>query len=286
MARVLGCTAGCLIACAFWRVQHLPWPQVYFDDDELQLYQTQFGPYGVSPQQFFSLLHHGKWHVAEPGTNLVRRGDNLNSVMFIVSGSAQAWEERDGERRLVYLYEGKCAGSAEDGQLPKDASGHTRGCIIGGTALIEPDLLGQPYPNAVEVSSRLKYLEWKTVSRTLHDAAHGRRRGCGWSEGTVRGGGERRRGEGAGRGGGESRRLEEAVRGGGERRRCYVLSVAGKGQLGGGGDVVRWSEGSGSSWVSLLPSCGFMGGAWYPAAPGCPSHAVLSRMPRMLTPGC
>ena len=116
----------------------------------------------MSPQQFFSLLHHGKWHVAEPGTVLVRRGDPLNSVMFIVSGSANAWElQESGERKLVYLYQGK----RPEGEVApvSEPSDLTRGCIIGGTALIEPDLCGRPYPNAVEVSGRLKYLEWQTV---------------------------------------------------------------------------------------------------------------------------
>lgn len=134
---------------------------MYFDDDELQLYQTQFAPYGVSPQQFFSLLHHGKWHVAEPGTVLVRSGSPLNSVMFIVSGSAQSWEEKGGQRKLIGVYEGR---TNADHQTPTSRSDITRGCIIGGTALIYPDILGRPYPNSVEARGRLKYLEWQTVS--------------------------------------------------------------------------------------------------------------------------
>lgn len=159
-ANATGISIGCLIGMFPLLFLH-DRKQVYFDDDELSLYQTQFAPYGVSPQQFFSLLHHGKWHVAEPGSTLVRRGDPLNSVMFIVSGSAQSWEDRGGERRLVYMYEGRRADT--DGSPSTENSSHlARGCIIGGTALIEPNLMGKPYPNSVEVSTRLKYLEWKT----------------------------------------------------------------------------------------------------------------------------
>jgi len=162
-ANAVGISIGCVIGMApllFMRDRK----QVYFDDDELLLYQQQFQPYGVSPHQFFSLLHHGKWHVAEPGTPLVRKGNELDSVMFLLSGTASAYEEKLGSpRKLVYLYEGRCA--IEDGVQPEVARDPdlTRGSIIGGTALIEPKLLGKPYPNTVEVSTRTKYLEWKTA---------------------------------------------------------------------------------------------------------------------------
>ena len=136
-ANAFGISIGCIIGMApllFMRDRK----QVYFDDDELRLYQTQFAPYGVSPQQFFSLLHHGKWHTAEPGTPLVRRGDQLDSVMFILSGAASAYEEKEGEpRRLVYLYEGRCTDDSGPRTEDRD-SDLTRGSIIGGTALIEP----------------------------------------------------------------------------------------------------------------------------------------------------
>lgn len=136
--------------------------QVYFDDDELELYQTQFAPYGVSTQHFFTLLHHGKWHVAEPGTLLVHRGDSLDSVMFIMSGAAHAYTEKNGERKLVYIYEGRYTAENAPNASAMDPN-LKRGSIIGGTALMEPNLLGEPYPNTVEVTQRAKYLEWKTA---------------------------------------------------------------------------------------------------------------------------
>ncbi|KAL1502938.1 hypothetical protein AB1Y20_011009 [Prymnesium parvum] len=160
-ANAVGISIGCLIGMLpllFMRDRK----QVYFDDDELMLYQNQFAPYGVSPQQFFSLLHHGKWHVAEAGTPLVHCGDKLDSVMFLLSGEASAFTKGPG-RRLVYVYEGR--------HSPDDAPSATtgphlnlrRGSIIGGTALIEPELMGKPYPNTVEVTQRTKYLVWKTA---------------------------------------------------------------------------------------------------------------------------
>ena len=59
---------------------------VFFDDDELDVYHTSFAPYGVSPQQFFELLHHGKWRTVEEGTTLVQQGDVLNTTMFLHAG--------------------------------------------------------------------------------------------------------------------------------------------------------------------------------------------------------
>jgi maleate cis-trans isomerase len=37
-----------------------------------------------------------------------------------------------------------------------------RGCIIGGTALVDGTLAGRPYPNTVTLNQRTKYLEWNT----------------------------------------------------------------------------------------------------------------------------
>jgi len=163
LANAVGISIGCLIGMFPLLFMH-DRKQVYFDDDELLLYQTQFAPYGVAPQQFFTLLHHGKWHVAEPGTPLVRRGDQLDSVLFLLSGGASAYEEKEGEpRRLIYLYEGR---SEAEGAAPAESSRHDpsllRGSIIGGSALTQPELLEKPYPNAVETTRRTKYLEWKT----------------------------------------------------------------------------------------------------------------------------
>ena len=53
---------------------------------------------------------------------------------------------------------GEAVGEAAGGMEPNMA----RGSIIGGTALVEPEVLGLPYPHTVRVCKPTKYLEWRT----------------------------------------------------------------------------------------------------------------------------
>tara|TARA_B110001452_G_scaffold261312_1_gene259974 strand:- start:165 stop:1400 length:1236 start_codon:yes stop_codon:yes gene_type:complete len=169
---------------------------VYFSDDDLALYQRQFAPYGVSPEQFFALMQSGTWHQVEAGSMLVRQGEQMDRVLLLHSGCAQSWTQMaDGSRENVWLYTGKPGETFDvgyDGTLRGDPAqdgsgaqaqpsspermeavamrlaaeeaarhGQLRGCIIGGTALVEPDVLSKPYPNQVLVTHRAKYVSWK-----------------------------------------------------------------------------------------------------------------------------
>ena len=59
-ANVVGLTVGCLIGMLPLLVLQ-DRKQVYFDADALALYETVFAPYGVSPTQFFELMHLCRW---------------------------------------------------------------------------------------------------------------------------------------------------------------------------------------------------------------------------------
>jgi CRP-like cAMP-binding protein len=155
-ANSIGISIGCLLGMVPLLFMH-DRKTIYFDDDEMSLYHSQFAPYGVSPQQFFELLHHGKWRTADAGTPMVTKGDILHSVFFLHSGSAQAVARDDkGHETLVALYNGT---DQDVAMLPSHVA---RGCIIGGTALVDGTLAGRPYPNTVTLNQRTKYLEWNT----------------------------------------------------------------------------------------------------------------------------
>jgi CRP-like cAMP-binding protein len=88
---------------------------------------------------------------------MVTKGDILHSVFFLHSGSAQAVARDDkGHETLVALYNGT---DQDVAMLPSHVA---RGCIIGGTALVDGTLAGRPYPNTVTLNQRTKYLEWNT----------------------------------------------------------------------------------------------------------------------------
>ena len=140
-ANSIGISIGCLLGMVPLLFMH-DRKTIYFDDDEMSLYHSQFAPYGVSPQQFFELLHHGKWRTAEAGTPMVTKGDILHSVFFLHSGSAQAVTRDDkGQETLVALY------NATDQDVAMLPSHVARGCIIGGTALVDGTLAGWPDAN-------------------------------------------------------------------------------------------------------------------------------------------
>lgn len=196
-AGAVGISVGCIIGMFPLLFMH-DRKAVFFDDDELALFQLQFAPYGVSGQQFFELLKHGKWHSADAGTVLVRQGEPLHSTIFLHYGAAKGasdettaciYEGRTvptdaeganaAEKRLVpsgisegasrlrkmrtVAYEPEPQPStAISGSVEEVSPRMARGSIIGGTALVEPDVLGLPYPHTVTLTRKTKYLEWRT----------------------------------------------------------------------------------------------------------------------------
>jgi CRP-like cAMP-binding protein len=158
-ANAFGIALGCLIGMApLLFIQDRK--TVFFDDDEMALFHSQFAPYGVSPSQFFALLHHGKWRVAEAGTTIVASGDTLDSVFFIHSGAAHGTAtDENGHTTVVSLYTGR----DDTDEVAPSLSHMTRGCIIGGSALVDASLSGKKYPSTVTLTKRTKFMEWSTA---------------------------------------------------------------------------------------------------------------------------
>ena len=158
-ANAIGITIGCLLGMVplLWMNDR---KAVFFNDDELDVYHSSFAPYGVSPQQFFALLRHGDWRTAEAGTVLVRQGGHLETTMFLHNGSALGTvsDATNGSQEVTAVYEGR----SEPMETKDELSHMTRGCIIGGTALVDQGVGGKPYPNTVTVTRPSKFLEWRT----------------------------------------------------------------------------------------------------------------------------
>ena len=77
----------------------------------------------------------------------------MDRVLLIHSGVAESWTQmHDGQKDNVWLYTGRGAADGTDEEAGNAAVaraarlGQLRGCIIGGTALVEPDVLQKPYP--------------------------------------------------------------------------------------------------------------------------------------------
>jgi len=144
--------------------------EVYFSDEEMSLFQQYFSH--MPPATYFNMLSQtqGKWrNDIEAGTVLVEEGKILKKILLLREGSAESYFMEPGQTEMgpkpVFRYRHRM--SDEELQKQQDNSGkkaQVRGCIIGGTALSETDVLGTLYPNRVVASTKCSYIEFDTES--------------------------------------------------------------------------------------------------------------------------
>ena len=106
-------------------------PQFTFN--ELELWQRHFSDHGVDHKTFKRLMDHAKWETKRLGDVIVPAGKPLERVILIHDGLATAFKEGVGKHGLrwakkMYEYEGR----------------GRNGCIIGGTALVDPNTTRHP----------------------------------------------------------------------------------------------------------------------------------------------
>mmetsp|Transcript_17780 Transcript_17780/g.51918 ORF Transcript_17780/g.51918 Transcript_17780/m.51918 type:complete len:443 (-) Transcript_17780:136-1464(-) len=156
-ASVLGIAVGCIIGM-FPLLFLSDRKKLYFNDKELELYESVFQPFGVNPHHFFDLLHSAKWRTVEPGAPIVQAGAVMDRVVLVHSGRLDSFGTRDdGSKFFLYSYFGKTS----LGVNPEEEDPSTkRGSIIGGTALVNMSVIRDPYPNTVVASKRSEVLEW------------------------------------------------------------------------------------------------------------------------------
>ena len=158
---MLGVAIGCVIGMAplLWMDNK---KAVYFSDDEAHLYQTSFAPYGVSPTSFFELLKCGTWRDGKEGERVVSSGLPLDRVLLLHTGRAEAlgpesfFSPQQRERRGHYE-------APPEAGAPHPHDEDNRGCIIGGSALVDPSVLGAKYPSDVVLTKPSQYIEWRTA---------------------------------------------------------------------------------------------------------------------------
>eukprot|EP00658_Telonema_sp_P-2_P028823 TRINITY_DN22016_c0_g1_i2.p1 TRINITY_DN22016_c0_g1~~TRINITY_DN22016_c0_g1_i2.p1 ORF type:complete len:415 (+),score=82.13 TRINITY_DN22016_c0_g1_i2:225-1469(+) len=149
---VFGIAIGCLLGmCPLLLIQDHK--IVHFDDDELLLHTHHFAQVGL--EQYFRLMRIATWHTVEAGHKIVNPGP-LTRVVILHDGKAHSVApDKDSHRR--FLYSGLQTSYSEVDR--KDAQ--LRGCVIGGTALVDPQVLKSPYPNEVHSSTRTVYVEFQ-----------------------------------------------------------------------------------------------------------------------------
>jgi CRP-like cAMP-binding protein len=108
-----------------------------FNVHELHLWQRHFKEFGVDAKTFQSMLTKSKWKTYNKGDEIVEAFKPLKDVLVIHEGEACAYKsEYEGAlkfRKEMYRYEGR----------------GRNGCIVGGTALVDPRKSGNSYPHSV-----------------------------------------------------------------------------------------------------------------------------------------
>jgi hypothetical protein len=80
----------------------------------------------------------------------------LDRVLLVHTGSARAYQGRPVEGKFLFSYKGRTSG----GQYTIIADEKIRGSIIGGSALVDPDVLSVAYPNTIVADSECEFIEW------------------------------------------------------------------------------------------------------------------------------
>ena len=186
-ASVVGISIGCLLGMVplFFIGNRKP---LYFTPEEMMLYESSLRPYGVSPQHFFDLMRRAEWRTYDAGTTVLKAGQKLDRVLLVASGAVDSYETtRDGGLRRLYRYRAKrdindplrdtaTSSSSNDNKdadtakeppdtgltLPIDTTAPPiRGCVIGGTALLDESVRRYPYPSTVIAAEHTRVVEWQ-----------------------------------------------------------------------------------------------------------------------------
>lgn len=133
-----------------------------FSIQELELWQRHFSDHGVDHQTFQRLMDHATWEVKRAGDVIVPAGKPLRRVILIHDGVATAFREgidRHGLkwREKMYEYEGR----------------GRNGCIIGGTALVEPKTTRHNYPQTVRSSGGARNEDGSSSTRGKEETSDG-----------------------------------------------------------------------------------------------------------------
>lgn len=110
-----------------------------FNIHELHLWQRHFKEYGVDARTFKKMIDASTWKTYARNEEIVAAGLPLDEVLVIHEGEACAYKtdyDKEGElqfKQEMYRYKGR----------------GRNGCIVGGTALVDPRTTAGSYPHSV-----------------------------------------------------------------------------------------------------------------------------------------
>lgn len=110
-------------------------------------------------------MRRAEWRSYEAGMTVLKAGENLNRVLLVASGAIDSYETTpDGSLKRLYRYRAKRDIAGYDKAMPakhKEADPPIRGCVIGGTALLDGNVRKHPYPSTVIAAENTRVVEWQ-----------------------------------------------------------------------------------------------------------------------------
>lgn len=150
----LGCFAG-MVPLLFLTPHKLE-----FNSEDLNIYDTVFRPNGVSTHQFADLMALANKKRTDKDDLIMESGVHNAKVTLLLTGQAAAYTAskttQAGQGKAVWRYVGKL----ETEQPVDDRKAPVRGSIIGGSAIVDRQLLKQTFPNDVVATTPVEYLQW------------------------------------------------------------------------------------------------------------------------------
>lgn len=157
-AKLIGISLGCLVG--MFPLLFLSGPKTEFTREELEIYDSIFGPRGVSTTQFQYLMEKGTKKSAPAGTILVKGGERFPEIILLLRGEADGYRHSSGQDltvRPVCRYIGRLD---NEEHRPCNRLVPLRGSVIGGQALANQELIEKEYPNDIVAATPTSFIRW------------------------------------------------------------------------------------------------------------------------------
>lgn len=163
--KLIGITLGCFAGMV--PLLFLKPSKVEINKEDLETYESTFMPYGVSTAAFVELMKRARRR-RESNTVMVKGGTPCAKVFLLLRGEAKAVSILDAEapssspsekREPSHKYLGRLEVDATSSS-PKMLALASHGSVVNGSAISNPAIVNEDFPNDIIAEGAVEYLEW------------------------------------------------------------------------------------------------------------------------------
>jgi len=161
--KLIGITLGCFAGMV--PLLFLKPSKVEINKEDLETYESTFMPYGVSTAAFVELMKRARRR-REFNTVMVKGGTPCTKVILLLRGEAKAVSIVDVEaplsssekREPSHKYLGRLEVDVTSSSPKMPQASH--GSVVNGSAISNPAILNEDFPNDIIAEGAVEYLEW------------------------------------------------------------------------------------------------------------------------------